>query len=90
MAADQSPSWGSVSRFNTISFLLLFLFLVSLRHTFFESVGGRLLVLTPASFRKVENQSVMKINLGHYDQLGLEAGGWRLHTGHTGEAVPVW
>ena len=67
MAADQRPSSGSVSRFNTISFLLLlvFLFLVSPRHTLVESEGGRVLVLTPASFRKVENQSVMKINLEH-------------------------
>ena len=63
MAADQRPSSGSVSRFNTISFLLAFLFLVIPRHTFLESEGGRVLVSTPASFRKVENQSVMKINL---------------------------
>ena len=63
MAADQRPSSGSVSRFNTISFLLLFLFLVIRLHTFLESEGGRVLVSTPASFRKVENQSVMKINL---------------------------
>ena len=59
MAADQRPSWGSLSRFNTISFLLVFLFLVSPGHTFLESEGGRDLVSTPASFRKVENQSVM-------------------------------
>ena len=52
-----------MSRFKTISFLLLFLFLVIRLHTFLESDGGRVLVSTPASFRKVENQSVMKINL---------------------------
>ena len=52
-----------MSRFNTISFLLLLLFLVIRRHTSLESEGGRALVLTPASFRNVENQSVMKINL---------------------------
>ena len=67
MAADQRPSSGSLSRFNTISFLLFFLFLVIPRHTLVESEGGRVLVLTPASFRKVENQSVMKINLEHQD-----------------------
>ena len=38
-------------------------FLVIRRHTSLESEGGRALVLTPASFRNVENQSVMKINL---------------------------
>ena len=66
MAADQRPSSGSVSRFNTISFLLLFLFRVIRRHTFFESEGGRALVSTPASLRKVENQSVMKMSLEGY------------------------
>ena len=43
----------------TISLLLLALFLVTTRHMFLESFGGRLLVSTPPSFRKVLNQSVM-------------------------------
>ena len=63
MAADLSPLSGSVSRLRTISFLLALLFLATTRHTSSESLGGRDLTSTPASWRKVENQSVMKISL---------------------------
>ena len=52
-----------MSRLRTISFLLALLFLATTRHTSSESLGGRDLRSTPASLRKVENQSVMKISL---------------------------